>query len=413
MKKNKSVVLITSGQPSVNPRLVKEADALCDSGFNVTVIYQYWNSWATELDKELLKTKKWKAIRVGGGADREKYLYLFSRLLFKLLKFLYYKLGGTGLLPELAISRTSFFLLLAARRSKADLYIGHNLGALPATVLAAKRHNKPCGFDAEDFHRYETNDDDNDKEVQLKKYLESKYIPQLNYLSAASPLIAKEYNKLFPNIPILSILNVFSYDSSSLATKPNKTKHLKLFWFSQTIGTDRGLENVIKAIGLLNNPNFVELHLLGSISSETRSSFSLLFKEVNFSESQVFFYEPIGSEQIIKFASKFDIGLATETGIPKNRDICLTNKIFTYIQAGLAILASDTSAQKLLLSEHQNLGFVYQNDNIESLKNMIETYILNPHLLDLHKQANTKVACQVLNWDVEKLKFVKQVNDLI
>lgn len=62
----KKIVLVTSGQPSLNPRLVKEADALVEAGYEVTVIYQYWNEWGTDLDKVLLPQKKWKTIRVGG-----------------------------------------------------------------------------------------------------------------------------------------------------------------------------------------------------------------------------------------------------------------------------------------------------------------------------------------------------------
>ena len=58
----KKVVLITSGQPSLNPRLVKEADILANSGFDVTVLYAYWNNWGTTYDNDLLSNKKWNAI---------------------------------------------------------------------------------------------------------------------------------------------------------------------------------------------------------------------------------------------------------------------------------------------------------------------------------------------------------------
>jgi glycosyltransferase involved in cell wall biosynthesis len=47
---------------------------------------------------------------------------------------------------------------------------------------------------------------------------------------------------------------------------------LKLFWFSQSIGFERGLEDVIEAIGLLKNQK-IELHLLGSFTAALKSAF--------------------------------------------------------------------------------------------------------------------------------------------
>src|SRR6202042_3813339 len=103
-------------------------------------------------------------------------------------------------------------LIREARRHKADLYICHNLGALPATVNAAKVNNKPCGFDAEDLHRYEESDNDDDSGVILKTYIESKYIPQVSYLTASSPGINDAYRQLYKDKTPVTLLNVFPVD---------------------------------------------------------------------------------------------------------------------------------------------------------------------------------------------------------
>ena len=36
--KKSRICLVTPGQPSTNPRLVKEADALCEAGYDVQVV---------------------------------------------------------------------------------------------------------------------------------------------------------------------------------------------------------------------------------------------------------------------------------------------------------------------------------------------------------------------------------------
>ncbi len=404
------IVLITSGQPSLNPRLVKEADTLVANGYDVTVIYQFWNQWGTDLDDKVIPQKKWNAIRVGGDPHSEKALYFYTRLKLKIAKILIKYIGFKGNIPELALGRTTTQLIKEASKNKADLYIAHNLAALPAAVIAASKHNAKCGFDAEDFHRNEVTDNENSFEYRLTSYIEDKYVPQLNYLSTASPLISEAYTKLYPQLNPKTILNVFP--KQNLKTSIESEGALKLFWFSQSIGFDRGLEDVIIAIGALNTFP-IELHLLGFHTAETQMTFENFAERMGVDRNKLFFYQPIDGSEIFSFASKFDIGLATEIGVPINRDICLTNKIFTYIHSGLAILASDTSAQKQFLSSFSQIGMVYERKSVASLKNILSKYSTQKDLLFKHKTQAKVCANEKLNWNQEKLKFLTIVNEVI
>lgn len=403
----KKIVLISSGQPALNPRLVKEADALADAGFAVTVIYQYWNAWGAAFDKQLLPIKKWKTIRVGGSLDNQKLVYLFSRILHKLANLIYKQIGNIGLLPETAICRTSALLIKEAKKIKADLYIGHNLGALAATVIAAKYHSKPCGFDAEDFHRQETTDNPTSHHYKIVKYLEDKYLPKLNYLTAASPLIAAEYKKLYPNLNPVVINNVFS--TKLMAEPPIKTQKetLKLFWFSQTIGKNRGLEDVLQALALLKNPH-ITLHLLGNANNDIKEYLQSYAQNTN-----IHFYDPIPPDDIFTFASQLDIGLALELYTPYNRNICLTNKIFTYLTSGLALIASETKAQKEFIVAYPAIGQSYPIGNIERLAEIIHAYDHDKDALEKAKIDATYLAKHILNWETESKKLIALINKII
>jgi glycosyltransferase involved in cell wall biosynthesis len=403
------IVLISSGQPSLNPRLVKEADTLADAGYKVIVLYAYWNDWGTELDRALIPSKKWEAICVGGDPHQKKLTYFFSRLIHKLAKTINQKTSGK-ILVDLAIGRSGYFLIRAAKRYKADLYIGHNPGALAATVKAAKANKKLCGFDAEDFHRNEVSDNNTDPDVILKTRLEERYIPQVDYLSASSPLIAATYKKLFPNKEPTVILNVFPSGSQISLPVYQPESPVKLFWFSQTIGPARGLEETINALDLLKEYPF-ELHLLGYIPKKKETSFADSF--IKTSRANIFFHDPIPPDQIIAFASQFDIGLAVETGKPLNRDLCLTNKIFTYLQAGLAVVASDTSAQKDLLNQYPGTGKIYQKGNHQSLADALVYYHQRRKELFEARKAALTIAQEQLNWENESRKFLNLVDQTL
>ncbi|MGZ6438405.1 MAG: hypothetical protein ACXVDP_16810, partial [Bacteroidia bacterium] len=200
-----------------------------------------------------------------------------------------------------AIARSSYFLFREAKKHKADIYIGHNLGALAATVKVAKYHKSFCGFDAEDFHRHEMTNDITDYSYKIARQLENKYFGSLNYLTTSSPQTTDAYHRLYPKLQPATILNVFT---PSAGIKPKKVNHdaLKLFWFSQTIGPKRGIEDIADALSILRNEPF-ELHLLGQVN-ETYKQFII----DKIPPGKVYFHPPIPAGDIINFASQFDIG---------------------------------------------------------------------------------------------------------
>jgi glycosyltransferase involved in cell wall biosynthesis len=400
----KKIALVTSGQPALNPRVVKEADTLCESGYQVTVFYAYWNEWGTAIDNEMLLEKKWNAVRIGGHPREERLVYHISRLLHK-AAWISFKWTGLPLFAGAAIARSSFFLRKALKKHSADLYIGHNLGALPAVITAAKKHRKPCGFDAEDFYRNDQSDERDEPEVRIKTNLEDRFIPQLDYLSASSPGIAAAYRNLYPGTEPVTILNVFSFDPRLRPPLKINENKIRLFWFSQTIGSGRGLEQVIKALGQLE-PGLFELHLLGNCAP----GFDAYLQSLG---QALFFHDPLPPGELPRFAAQFDIGLATEANHPYNRDICLTNKIFTYMQAGLAIVASDTSAQKALLDANPAIGKLYRNGQPESLSAILLEYIRHREWLITARQAAYNLAADRYNWEKESRLFLTVIQETI
>lgn len=412
LMKNK-IVLITSGQPALNPRLVKEADALTATGYQVTVIYQYWNDWGTEMDRQLLPSRKWKAVHVGGSPKGKKALYLATRIQHKTAKTLVKWFGLKHKLAERAAGRCVFLLLKEALRQPADLYIAHNLAALPVAVLAAKKTKSQCGFDAEDFHRNEISNDPNDFDVRLKTFLEEKYFPQTDCLTVSSLPITALYQELFPLKKIVTVLNAFPMvkEVTLPIVKPNEP--LKLFWFSQTIGLNRGLQDVLSALKTLENEQ-IELHLLGFLSKETNSGIQDFITGLRFGKKPaVIFYSPVNAEKLPVFAAQFDVGLALEPGFCKNNDAALSNKIFTYLQAGLAVAASDTVAQKQFLNENPDLGFCYEKGNGQQLANILKRFIEEPDLLQKTKLAAYQAARSHYNWETESVKFLKVVEETL
>lgn len=401
------VVLVSSGQPSINPRLVKEADVLADAGYEVFVLYAYWTQWATDFDERLLEQKKWTAVRVGGDPVSAKRLYNQSRLLYKIARTLF-KISHS-VFADFAIARASYYLINEVKRYRADLYIGHNLGALGAVVQAAKKNGKPSIFDAEDFHRHEISNDRGDLDVALKVLIEKKYLPQVTALTTSSPGIARAYQELFPQLSPSVILNVFPKSKGIQNMNIENDIPIKLFWFSQTIGSNRGIDDVIGALAQLDKSQF-ELHLLGDQTSHS-SAFIQHLKNIR--DITLIFHQPVAPDKLIEFATNFDIGLALEPGFSINNDLALSNKIFTYMQSGLAIIASDTTAQKEFMSTVSQIGSIYKKGDIRELARVLLEFYNDRSKLAACKKAALAYAHDRYNWETESCSFLELVKSTL
>jgi glycosyltransferase involved in cell wall biosynthesis len=406
----KRIVLVTGGQPSTNPRMIKEYLALKKAGYNVKVLYAFWADWASKTDDELFRSgsiDKSDFILVGGSPSFQPLKYFCSRVLFKLFRILTFKFSLAFFEPW-SSNRPGYFLEKAAKRTEADLYIAHTLVALPAVVKTAKSKKVLCGFDAEDYHRGEFS------ELKGKVFentckLEDTYMPKCDYITAASPLIADRYQKAVNVNDIIVVNNVFNlWQAPPFDPEKGNEEEMQLFWFSQTIGSNRGLESIIAALEILKRHK-IRLLLIGKSTPEFRNALVNPLTQ----KSMVQFMDPVTPEDIFKLAADAHIGFAAEEPHCENRDICLTNKLFTYLLAGNCIAASNTSAQEKFLNDNPGIGFLYNVNDSKELAEQLTRLYQNRKLLNQYRIAARELAVSTFNWEQESNKFIGVVKKLI
>jgi len=398
---SKTICLITPGHIATNPRLLKEASAFIKAGYSVHIIFSQYMDYLIAEDFAILNKEKKCSFSNLVWTNKSFGRRLYSGIIQKIALLIGGRRKSANIFTKVILNRNYQWQFQEALKAKADLYIAHNAGAIAVAGDAAKKNNAKFAFDAEDFHRGENLSDLVKRGLIL---IEDHYLPIADYITAASPLIAKEYEQLYKK-SISTILNVFPKPNLPQMEKQN-FNGLKLFWFSQTIGFDRGIEVVIEAMGKINNP-LLSLHLLGNHNEQIKIQFNELAISFGLQTSQLHFYSPISPDEIFAFANQFDVGLATETGIPYNRDICLTNKIFTYVQSGLAVIASDTAAQYKLIQDYPQLGLIYNKEESNQLISILSRYLIAPHELQLAKQNSLALAQEVFNWEIEQQKFLQ------
>ena len=386
---------------------MKEAAALAAAGYEVSFIYNFWAEWGLPFDEKIKKdnpTINW--IMAGADPTNSKVAYNFSRLGHKYYRWLNKQFPKNISFAKQATIRGFSGLAKKALKMEAGLYVAHNLGALPVAATAAKKYNSKYAFDAEDYHRGQSTK--GSLEYITTLLLEDAYLPGTSYITAASPLIGEQYTKHYQK-RVTVINNVFSLKYLAKEIK-EPSKPLKLFWFSQTIGKGRGLEDIILALKEMPAGEF-SLTLLGNYDESIKKYFSELGRNGN-QQVDIKFLHPVSAGEIFEIAAQHDIGLALETGKDENNKLALSNKIFTYLLAGNAIIFSETKAQYNFYLENSKIGHIYKTGNIVALKKILFSYLNNLNVLQKKKEDSFKLGSEKFNWEIEYRKFIEIVDAL-
>ena len=164
---------------------------------------------------------------------------------------------------------------------------------------------------------------------------------------------------------------------------------------------------MIGALNKLNDPS-IHLTFAGNCSNDFKT---YLTENANNILQQIHLAGIISPDEIPAFAANFDVGLALELTIPDNRNICLTNKVFTYLLAGNAMILSDTAMQKAFNEEYK-IGEVFPADNVDLLMEKILYYKKNSRALDKQRTRNYELGKMEMNWEKESVKLISALSNL-
>ncbi|EFA71934.1 hypothetical protein CRD_02452 [Raphidiopsis brookii D9] len=112
-----------------------------------------------------------------------------------------------------------------------------------------------------------------------------------------------------------------------------------------------------------------------------------------------------------KLAANYDLGLSLEITEPQNRAICLTNKIFTYLLAGIPVLLSHTPAQGELAEQLGEAAILVDIHDILSLASVLDHWFTDAVRMENARAKARQLGQEVYNWDVEQCKFLGMIRN--
>jgi hypothetical protein len=406
------VCVVTPGHVASAPRVVKEADALIGAGYRVHVVAGRHFGPVEPLDADILGSAAWPCTRVdfsaGAGALARKILRRIARRLV-----VHPGLASVGIAAR-AGHAGALRLGAVASRIPARLYIGHCLPGLPAAAFAARVRGAAYGFDAEDFHDTETDAAMNEPaERASAQLLQGRLLGACAHLTASSPLISRQFATAYGVQP-RTVLNVFPRSqapaSPAYPGPVSDGRPARLYWFSQTVGPGRGLESVVAVLGLMRTP--AELHLRGIPADGYAERLQALAIRAGVARP-IRFLPPGPPSEMARLCAGADLGISAEEALPPNRDICLTNKIFVYLLAGVPQLLSNTSAQRALAPDLGEAAILADLSRPEDAARRLDQFFSDPGRVAAARRAAWRIAQERFCWDIEKLQFLESVRAVV
>jgi len=411
------LVAIASGDHLCStPRVVKEADALSAAGFKVHVLGGAYAADLKQRDLSLAEGCDWDFRHVydltGSAAAR---IWLKARRKFGLLLWSRARLAnpwqifyGTGNMAR------------AVARLDADLAIVHWEMALPAGIAQLKK-GKAVGIDMEDWFSEDLLPSARvGRPIAMLAAMEKKLLSEGAHSTCTSEAVADALVERYQCRRPLPIRNVFPSaernqidaewkDRTGLSGRNSprsprsETAPVSIFWYSQTIGPGRGLEELFHAAALLRG-NF-EIHLRGDVRGYETWFDGLLSPQVR---SKVHLHPLVDNDELLSRIAEHDVGFAGERAEPPSRDLTITNKFFQYLQGGLAVVASETAGQREAAQAAVGTVMLHKPGDAPALAANLQRLINDRSQLNAMRAAAWK-AGERLSWENESPRLVESV----
>jgi glycosyltransferase involved in cell wall biosynthesis len=299
-------------------------------------------------------------------------------------------------------------------RLSTDVYHAQDQRALPACFLAALIRRKPLVFDAHELPL----SDGALKRWQRLHALATRFLvsvlPRCTGIITVSAPIAQEICRRYRTPEVSLVRNVPAYQ---VVPRSNKLRHrlganqdVSIALYQGGVQPNRGLDRLIRAAPFLG-PNIL-IVLLGSTPGETQHQLSALIASEGVAD-RVKLLPAVPYEELLEWTASADIGLIIYSpDHSPNVRMCLPNKLFEYLMAGLPVLASELDAVVDVINSY-GVGQVASSLAPADVGAAITAMLADPVALAEMRHHALDAARQEFCWEKEKQRLLQFYQNIL
>jgi hypothetical protein len=379
--------------------MLKAADAFYAAGYQVRVVSTCTGGWATKADAALGASRgwSWRVVNYDRAEAPSTWLrtgsrHKTARVLATMIKPVPARVAGA------AFGRVHRELVNAILQEPAELFYGGTAGAIAAVAEAGRRSGTPFAVDFEDFHCGEHELPDGELSNELGRRVMQWASDGAAFVTAGSNAIATACRQEL-DIDALPINNVFPLPAiSPLEQALRLGDEFAVYWFSQTIGPGRGLEDVVRALGLTTRCASLTMRgcSAGGYVDDLRALAAHEAPRVRIEVEP-----PIAPELMVAACRQFDLGVSAEQGHIRNRQLNLPNKATTYPLAGMPVALTNTPGQQPLARDLGAGAVVFAPGDAGSLAEQMLPLMTDAACLQEARAASWQAARKRWHWEHE------------
>ncbi|AND73250.1 MULTISPECIES: glycosyltransferase [Enterococcus] len=389
-------------------RVMRECTALSENGYDVHLVCLMDEN---EKLKKIEHPVPYFTVRRLKRGNLKKTLFSLYFIFLLLLCIGWLKLASTILLMSLlfhnrkcwAIVNKVYLIMkmtLVNLFQTSDIYHANDINTLPQTIINAKIfRRKKLIYDSHEIQISRTGYN-SILYYFLEKYFLKYVDTYIHENDKRAHFVEKVYGikpKVIHNYPICYDVNHINKVNLHELLAIDESEPILLY--QGGIQQDRGLENLIQAVSLLEQGTLV---LIGD--GRLKQTLLTLTEQLNLTD-RVKFLDKVYMDNLKCYTVSATIGLQVLQNTCMNHYLASSNKLFEYIMAEVPIVAcSFPEIAKVV--EAWDVGEIVDSHNVQSIRLGIER-LLNNNERHQTCKINCRNAKMVYNWEQEKNKFLK------
>ncbi len=294
-----------------------------------------------------------------------------------------------------------FRIVKMSRNSLVTVVNCHSLSVLPIGVAIKCFKKVKLIYDAHELET-ERNGLRGIRKI-ISKIMEAALMPFVDELIVVCQSIADWYQKRYKlkkvhvirNIPFYKELN--SFKSNILKEKFKIGENETLFLYHGILEKGRGLEILKDAFKSVESDKHLVIMGYGNLEDKIKS-WALDY-------SNIHFHQAVGCEEVLKYASSADVGIALFQNTCLSYYYSLPNKLFEFLLSGIPVMVTDFPEMTAVIDEY-DMGWRLHEDSEKIIK-VINS--ISPEEL-LIKKENVKKNNKHYDWNNDALKYTEIYN---
>lgn len=385
-----TVCMHVMGAARNDGRVMRSATALVAGGYSVTIV---------DIEHTSIATKR-EVIR-GVNVKHVVTPRLLNSRVFKVI-------------PLIKAMHKVLLCTLRLLQTPADIYHAHDTLALFSCYIAAKLHRKPFIFDAHELPFSESASAFIERMSGFFKFVLARIIGSFAGIITVSAPIGREICASYGYSKVTLVRNIPPYREVQRGDYLREHLHLgsevRVALYQGGLMFNRGLDMLVRAAKFLA-PD-VMIVMMGPQVGSTQANLESLIASEGVAD-RVKILPPVPYDVLLEWTASADIGLIVYApDFSLNVKMCLPNKLFEYIMAGLPVLASPLDAVAEMIDAY-DIGQVVSSLAPEDIGAAINTMIMDQAACERMRSNALNAAKRELSWEKESQQLLKLYNDIL